>query len=53
MTTENADQGVLELLVQLRSHLEAYPKDTQVRDELRHLVQEMDGGGGTGGGAST
>ena len=35
------ERDALELLADLRAHIEAYPNDSKARDELRRLVQEM------------
>ena len=40
MTTK---RDALELLADLRAHLEAYPNDTGARDVIRRLVREIDG----------
>ena len=40
MTTE---RDALELLADLRAHLEAFPNDSRARAEVRQLVHEMDG----------
>ena len=37
------ERDALELLADLRGHIEAYPNDSRARDELRRLVQELDG----------
>ena len=42
MTTE---RDALELLADLRAHLEAFPNDSRARDEIRRLVLQMDGEG--------
>ena len=41
MTTE---RDALELIADLRAHLEAYPNDAVAREQLRRLAQEIDGG---------
>ena len=41
MTTE---RDALELIADLRAHLEAYPNDAAAREQLRRLAQEIDGG---------
>ena len=43
MTTERDERDVLELLDDVRIHLETYPNDTRARDELHQLDQLLQG----------